>query len=147
MRKLVSMSALAALASLALVACGGGDDETTTTNTGAGGGGATTTTSGGGGGGGAESTLAVEADKTQLAYKQDSLTTKAGSVTIDFKNPAQIPHNVTIEASGEEEIGATDTITNGSTSTTVDLKPGTYMFFCSVDGHEAAGMEGTLKVQ
>jgi uncharacterized cupredoxin-like copper-binding protein len=28
-----------------------------------------------------------------------------------------------------------------------DLKPGTYTFLCTVDGHAAAGMKGTLTVQ
>ena len=39
-------------------------------------------------------------------------------------------------------------ISDGGTSTvTENLKPGTYTFYCSVDGHEAAGMKGTLTVK
>jgi uncharacterized cupredoxin-like copper-binding protein len=29
---------------------------------------------------------------------------------------------------------------------TANLKPGTYEFYCSVPGHEQAGMKGTLTV-
>jgi uncharacterized cupredoxin-like copper-binding protein len=29
----------------------------------------------------------------------------------------------------------------------VNLKPGTYEFYCPVPGHEQAGMKGTLTVQ
>ena len=39
-------------------------------------------------------------------------------------------------------------VQNGGTSTVSEnLKPGTYTFYCSVDGHEAAGMKGTLTVK
>jgi uncharacterized cupredoxin-like copper-binding protein len=39
-------------------------------------------------------------------------------------------------------------VSNGGISTvTAALKPGTYTFYCSVDGHEAAGMKGTLTVK
>jgi len=144
-KKLMSISILALVGSFSLVACGSSDNSTSTTA-------ATPTTNatpaaGGGGGGGGSSTLNVEADSSALAYTQDSLSTKAGSVTVDFKNPSTTPHNVTIEDSNENDVGATDTISNDTASTTVNLKPGTYKFYCSVDGHEAAGMEGTLTVK
>jgi plastocyanin len=148
MRKLVSIAVLAVLASFALVACGGGDDETTPTGA-AGGGAATTTTGGGGdGGGGAASTLKLAADQSQIAYDTDSLSAKAGSITIDFDNPNDaLPHDVCVE-SGGEDLGCSETVTGESS--TLDLsnvKPGSYTFYCSVDAHRAAGMEGTLAVQ
>ena len=149
MTKLVPISVLAVLASIALVACGGGDDETTTTE--AGGGAATTTEAGGGGGGGggAASTLNLAADQSQIAYDTDSLSAKAGSVTIDFDNPNDaLPHDVCVEAEGDEDLGCSDTVTGDSTTLDLsDVKPGSYTFYCSVDAHREAGMEGTLKVQ
>ncbi|HLM92732.1 MAG TPA: plastocyanin/azurin family copper-binding protein [Gaiellaceae bacterium] len=120
---------------LALSACGGGSSSSSTTPA---------TTGGGGGGGG--STVKISADPSgALKYEQTDVSATAGSITIDFTNMSSLPHDVTIEGNGAS--GATDEITNSSTSTTVDLEPGTYTFFCSVDGHRAAGMEGTLTVK
>ena len=145
MRKLVLLVALGALSSLALVACGGGGDSSSSTTAASSTTTSSTTAAGGGAGGG---TVNVEADPSgNLAYTQTSLTGKAGSDTIDFNNASSTPHNVTIQDSSGKTIGATDTITGSTTSTTVDLKPGTYTFFCSVDSHEQAGMKGTLTVK
>ena len=68
-------------------------------------------------------------------------------MTIDFKNPQALTHDVAIEDAQGEEVGATELIASGSDSTTVDLKPGKYHFFCTVPGHREAGMEGTLTVK
>ena len=38
------------------------------------------------------------------------------------------------------------TVSGGSDTLTVKLKPGTYTFYCPVPGHEQAGMKGTLTV-
>jgi plastocyanin len=132
-RALPLMLVLAALV-LALSACGGGSSSSSTTPA---------TTGGGGGGGG--STVKISADPSgALKYEQTDVSATAGSITIDFTNMSSLPHDVTIEGNGAS--GATDQITDSTTSTTVDLDPGTYTFFCSVDGHRAAGMEGTLTV-
>jgi uncharacterized cupredoxin-like copper-binding protein len=54
---------------------------------------------------------------------------------------------VTIESSSGAKVGATPTFSGGSKSLALNLKPGTYKFFCSVPGHRQAGMEGTLTVK
>lgn len=98
------------------------------------------------GGQGASTTLQVEASPTALAFDTTELEAEAGEVTIDFKNPSAIPHDVVIEQNGND-LAEVEQITESEASTTANLKPGTYTFFCSVPGHRQAGMEGTLVVK
>jgi plastocyanin len=148
MKKVAALLALA-LAAVALVACGSSNDNSTTTTSG----GESTSgaTSGGGkeeSSGGSASTLKIEADPGgELAYTTDTATAKAGKVTVDFKNPQALTHDVQIEDAQGKDVGGTELIASGEDSTTVDLKPGTYHYFCSVPGHREAGMEGTLTVK
>ncbi len=96
----------------------------------------------------ATSSVSLEANaEGQLKYNQTSLTAKAGKVSVDFTNMAQLGHNVTVESSSGTVLGATPTFQGGSKTLSLNLKPGTYKFFCSVPGHRMAGMEGTLTVQ
>lgn len=95
---------------------------------------------------GSATTLELAADPTALAFDKDSLSAKAGEVTIDFNNPSVIPHNVVIEEDGKELAGF-EPITEGEKSETADLKAGTYTYYCSVPGHRQAGMEGELTVK
>jgi plastocyanin len=97
---------------------------------------------------GGSSSVKLEANpEGQLEYNTKSLSAKAGKVSVDFTNSSPLPHDVTIESSGGEKVGATPTFSGGSKSVSVNLKPGTYKFFCSVPGHRQAGMEGTLTVK
>ena len=140
---------VAPLPSPALAACGSSDDSASTaaeTSSTAAETTATDTSGGATAAGGA--TVKFEADPSgQLAYTETDVTAKAGSDTIDFNNPASIGHDVVIEDQSGSEVASTDVITDSTTSTTADLKPGTYTFFCSVPGHREAGMEGTLTVK
>jgi plastocyanin len=155
MKKVAALLALA-LAAFALVACGDDDDDGTTTATSDNG--AETTTeagggekaggTGGGGGGEAGTALKFEADPGgALAYTTTEASSEAGNVTLEFDNPQAVPHDVAIEDSGGKTVGQTDLITESSTSTSVELKPGSYTFYCSVPGHREAGMEGALTVK
>jgi plastocyanin len=90
--------------------------------------------------------VVVSAVKSGLRYTTKTLHAKAGRIEIVFHNPSMLPHNVRIE-SGENELGGTKTVTHGTTKAFVTLKPGTYHFYCSVPGHEDAGMSGNLVVR
>src|SRR4029079_4920748 len=100
---------------------------------------ATTTPAGGG-----ASTLKVDADPSgALKFTKSSLTAKAGKVTITMDNPSPVEHGIGVKGSGVQQVG--NNVGKGGVSTvTANLKAGTYEFYCPVDGHEQAGMKGTL---
>lgn len=87
----------------------------------------------------------VSALASGLKYSTKGLKAKAGAVTIVFTNRSQLQHNVRLEI-GEKEYGGTKTIGHGTTRVTLHLAKGVYHFYCSVPGHEDAGMSGTLTV-
>jgi plastocyanin len=139
-RRLIAI--LAATAILGIAACGDDDDDD-------GGGGSTssaeTSDDSGGGNGGGE-TLELSADPGgALAFDKDTLTAKAGKVTIVMDNPSSLPHAVEIEGNGVEVEG--ETVEKGGVSeASADLEPGSYVYYCPVPGHEEGGMKGTLTV-
>jgi plastocyanin len=101
-----------------------------------------------GGSAGSGSTIDIEADPSgALAFTTDVATAKAGKDTVNFTNSSPVPHDVRFEDSSGEDIGGTETLSEGNESATVELKPGKYTFYCSVPGHRQAGMEGTLTVE
>jgi plastocyanin len=106
------------------------------------------------GGGGAKGTavekdgvLAIPADPTgQLFYVFKDATANAGQVKVESQNKSSVDHDISIEGNGVNEKGPV--VKNGATSEVdVDLKPGSYTFYCSVPGHREAGMEGKLTVK
>jgi plastocyanin len=90
--------------------------------------------------------LSLQADMSQLKFDASTLSAKPGKVTIVMKNPSPLPHDVAIEGNGVDTAGKV--VNQGGTSTaTATLKAGTYSFYCTVDNHRQAGMEGTLTVK
>jgi plastocyanin len=139
--------ALAALALIAfgLAACGSDSSSSTSTpaaDT------SSSTSSGAAASSGSGATVNISADPDgALAFTKNELTTTAGSDTIAFDNPSTTQHNVTIEDADGNDVAETDTIADSTAEATADLEPGTYTYYCSVDGHREAGMEGTLTVK
>ena len=139
----------ALLCSLAIVAVGCGVTTTATagrrvsadTQTSGSGGGASDT-----GGGGAAQTLTLTADPGgALKFDKSTLTAKAGKATVVLDNP---PHSRMRSRSRAMESKRRPT-PSARTRPRRSRGPETrqYEYYCPVDGHRAAGMEGTLTVQ
>ncbi len=87
----------------------------------------------------------ISAPASGLRYNQKVVHAHAGTIKIVFVNKSTLKHNVNVEL-GEKELGKTATVSHGTATMTVTLKAGKYNFYCSVPGHEDAGMHGTLIV-
>jgi plastocyanin len=146
----LSLILLVCAIAIPVAGCGGDDDD------GGGGGGSSNSgggasskksdTGGGSSGGGGSQTLKIAADPGgALKFDKSSLTAKTGKVTVVMDNPSDLPHAVEIEGNGVEFKG--ETVEKGGVSkASGELKPGKYEFYCPVDSHKQAGMEGTLTV-
>lgn len=99
--------------------------------------------------GSASSSLSIAADPSgALKFTKSTLSAKAGTVTISFTNSSPLAHNLTVQqGTSGPVVGATPTFMGGTKTLKLTLKAGTYTFYCSVPGHRAAGMQGTLTVQ
>jgi mono/diheme cytochrome c family protein len=91
--------------------------------------------------------LNIPADPTgALAFKFSKANAKAGQVSLVMPNQAPIKHDISIKGNGVNQQGP-EVGKGGTSKVSVNLKPGTYTFYCSVPGHEAGGMKGTLTVK
>jgi plastocyanin len=89
--------------------------------------------------------LTIPADPTgALAFTSDKASAPPGPITVTSPNESPIPHNIALKPGGP--VGPV--VGSGGNSTfKVALRPGSYTFYCSVPGHEAGGMKGTLTVK
>ncbi len=91
--------------------------------------------------------LEIDADPTgQLKYLASSATGTPGQVQVRMQNKSSTPHDIAVSGGGVNQVGKI--VTNGGISVvSASLKPGKYTFFCTVPGHRAAGMVGTITVK
>ena len=128
-RVLITLAAAAAL-----TGCGS-DDETTTVSPG-----------GSGSDAGAQSagSLVVKLSDFKIDPK-DLKASDSGAVTFTVRNDGEATHALEIEGQGTEE--RTDDIAPGETAKiTVNLKNGSYEWYCPIGGHRQLGMDGTVTV-
>jgi plastocyanin len=125
----IRLPALLAASLLFLASCGGGG--------------------GGGGGSGYQSpkgpvTETIQIDAQNFSFTPKNATAKAGIAKLELLGKGGIHTLVFDHAYSGFELEVSGS--GDSQSQNIDLKAGTYTFYCSIPGHRAMGMEGTLTV-
>jgi len=91
--------------------------------------------------------IAASPDGALRYTKAELIAPRPGKITIKFTNNSPIVHDFTLATPAGVVIAHTPVFIGGTRSLTVTLKAGVYGFYCSVDHHELAGMQGTLIVK
>ena len=85
----------------------------------------------------------AEVQAADFKFTPRKLTAKAGTYTVRLSESGAINHTFEIRGVDGKAVVSPSTKTACATFT---LTAGEYTYFCSVSGHEAAGMKGTLTV-
>ena len=142
-RRFGAMLAIGAAVAVPIAGCGGDDNDDNGGSTAASQ--AQTTTAGGGGAGAGG---AVQLSARDFSFDPSDPTVKSGEVTFTLKNDGQTAHSLEIEdVNGEDQEIEGDVAPGQSGTLKVNLKPGTYEFYCPVDDHKEMGMEGEITVK
>jgi uncharacterized cupredoxin-like copper-binding protein len=79
----------------------------------------------------------VQVTETEFRIALAGYKAQAGKFTFEVKNAGKLPHDLAIKGGPKTEL-----IQPGQTATlTATLKPGRYHLYCTVPGHEQAGMK------
>ena len=137
MKKIITLALL--VLALALVACGGGSETTSTESAGP---------------------VTLDFEGQDIAFNTTAATVSAGqAVTINFSNVGTLEHSWVLLPPGTDALTATEadafagattgTVAGGESKSFSFTAPGagTYQFVCTIEGHAAAGMVGTLTVK
>jgi len=107
----------------------------------------------GGSSGGSGSSSGAPAGSTSVTvmdfqFKPKTMSVPAGKVVFFLVNNGPSAHDMVIADSTGKSVARSSLVQSGDTFTfTVENLPaGSYVFYCDVPGHRAAGMEGTLTV-
>jgi len=85
----------------------------------------------------------VPVSEVEFKVTVGSTDLKAGEITFEVKNDGKIPHDLAIKGTSDK----TKLIpADGTAALKVTLKAGKYELYCTVPGHEAAGMKLNITV-
>jgi plastocyanin len=91
-------------------------------------------------------TQSITATEADFSISLDQDTLPAGTYDIEVVNDGKATHDLVVERDGAD-VASSDTIAPGqSTTVSVALEPGEYVFYCSIGNHRAMGMELTVTV-
>lgn len=112
--------------------------------------------------GGAGARHALTVDASEFHFAPATLKARSGKVTISMRNDGKTAHELVVlktdaapgaldvsggRVSEKDSVGEISETKAGATaSTTLDLKPGSYVYVCNIPGHYADGMRGRLTV-
>jgi uncharacterized cupredoxin-like copper-binding protein len=85
----------------------------------------------------------VQVSETEFKITTDLTSFKAGQITFVAKNDGKIPHDLAVKETGDK---TSEIPPGGTAELKVNLKPGKYELYCTIPGHEAAGMKLTITV-
>ena len=106
----------------------------------------------------------VTVTTTEYAFAPTAITAKAGKLKLTLSNKGQAVHEMVVLKTGQAasamKVGSSarvsesasvgevsETAAGATKSTTLDLKPGKYVYVCNIPGHYSDGMYGTLTVK
>jgi uncharacterized cupredoxin-like copper-binding protein len=85
----------------------------------------------------------VPVSESEFKIVLPRIALKAGKITFDVKNVGKIPHDLAVKGTSFKSSLIQP---GGSTKLAATLKPGSYELYCTVPGHEAAGMKVKVTV-
>src|SRR3954453_9187830 len=138
-RRFAALFVIGAAVAVPMVGCGSSSDDNSTSNA------ATPASTSGGASGGGNT---VDLTATDFKFDPSEPSVKSGNVTFNLKNDGQVTHSLEIEDVNGEDKELEGEVSPGSNGTlAVNLKPGTYEFYCPVDSHKQMGMTGEITVK
>jgi plastocyanin len=87
----------------------------------------------------------VKVDEVDFKIRLPETTLKAGTYSFQVQNDGKVPHDLVVKGAGVQE-GTPEIAPGASKSLKVELKAGSYDFYCSVPGHKQLGMDQPVTV-